>query len=137
MRESQAKAQEPLPTGQQATNETDTTPAASGEHSPEFMLATIQNDGPVEENDLLVRQFAAQLDALEAKVDEPRGEKAKRLALANMTLKLHDMLEEKGVDDSYLSILTHVNAMIPVSATLGKNDTAAVFATYYEFRIPH
>jgi len=135
VQESQREPQEPMQSGQQTP--ADTPPAASAEHSPEFMLATIQNNGPVEQNDLLVRQFAAQLDALEPKVSDPRGEQAKRVALANMTLKLHDMLEEKGVDESYLSILTHVNAMIPVSSPLGKNDTAAVFATYYEFRIPH
>ena len=103
--------------------------------APAFELASLQSPG-VAETDPLVDQFAAQIRRMAAKSEKPDDSTISLPeGIARMTITIHDKMAERGVDEDYLSILTHVNDSVPDGVQLGQHP-ADVFAAYAVLRAP-
>ncbi len=89
--------------------------------SPEHTLAVLQQ-GTVREDDPVIAQFKQQLDELELKCTEDRGQ------LADLTATAHDQLAQKGINETPLALLTTLNATLP--AGIGPVPCADAFGAY-------
>lgn len=91
----------------------------------EYKLAAIQEQRKPPDA-MLVGRIGAELDRLEPKCNESRER------LSDFTVRTHDLMKEKGVDESHLSILSSVNAAIPQGAP--RMPCADIFAGYLVLR---
>lgn len=99
--------------------------------SLEVKLATIQRGQPVPESDSVVRQFRSALDSLDEKCADDREH------LADMTVALQGEMKRRGVSESLLDLMTHLDASIPAGTpqALGQRmNCAPVFASYATLR---
>src|SRR5258708_7472936 len=98
----------------------------------EYKLAVIQTGGYVSPDDMLVKRIGFALDDLQDRCTEPR------IQLSDMAVVTHDALVLKGVGQSHLTILQHVNENAFYVILYGdpdgpdKIDCITVFATYVE-----
>ena len=97
----------------------------------EYKLAAIQSGGYVDPNDPLVAQFGSVLNDLEGKCQESRNQ------LSGISIIVHNDMAQRGVDESYLSILQHVDASIPddLVNSGGAQKCADIFAAYAVLRL--
>jgi hypothetical protein len=96
--------------------------------SPEYKLAVLQTGSYVAPDDDLVGQFGSALDVLGAECQEPRDR------LGDIAVLIHDRMQARGIDESYLSILQNVGMAVPAEAQLPMRCTE-VFAAYFVARV--
>ncbi len=102
--------------------------SSTGRSQPyEVMLATIEKQSPVAASDPLVAAFKVQLDLLEPRCVETRGQ------LSDLAVSTRDIMAKRGVEESLLSILKGVASSLPASGSRMK--CTDVFAAYATLRI--
>ena len=84
----------------------------------------------VDPDDPVVAQLGSALDKFQTKCDSPRDR------LANVMVSMHDRMKDRGVDESYLSILTHVYDSIPDGTYYHGSEISEPFAAYAVLRAP-
>lgn len=115
------------PTPPAAPRPTPTSVATTPTPTLGTMLIVIQTGLPVSPGDPLATQFQGQLDTLAPRCSDTEAR------LSDFTVATRDVMLKRGVAESYLSILSHVNASIP--AGLDPQPCAPIFAAYATLRI--
>lgn len=110
----------------QETSQQDSAPVATSGPSSAYMLATLQSGYDIGQDDPLVTQFQNALDSVAPKCQESENR------ISDYTVATHDILQQHGLDDSYLSILTDVQGSIPDS--IGSQRCADIFAAWATLR---
>jgi hypothetical protein len=106
-----------------------TSPSTTTNAAPvEYQLATLQARSAIAMDDPLVGQFRRQLDFLTPRCQEGRQ------GVADLSIRVHKTLAAHGVDETYLSIMTHVADAMPADA--GKIKCGPAFAAYGKLRTP-
>jgi hypothetical protein len=98
---------------------------AQAEPTPAEQLAVIETGS---EDAALAQEFQGRLDALGDKCENPERH------LADFTVTSQQQLQERGIDESLLSILTNVNRSIPDDFSQ-EVDCAEIFAAYITLRM--
>lgn len=101
--------------------------ASESKETPEYMLASIDAGHPLESDDGTVDDYARALDSLEGKCSNARTR------LGDMAVKGQELLSDKGVEESLLSILRNVRLSIPDSLPAG-TECADIYAAYVLLR---
>jgi hypothetical protein len=91
-----------------------------------YMLASLDYGSDVSQDDPSVAVMPSALDALTPKCTENESK------IGDMTGVIHDELKSHQIDETYLSILQHVDGSIPASAA--PNRCADIFAAYAVLR---
>ena len=115
----------PIPGGSTALADTG---AASPTPTVEYKLAVVQSGGYVGPNDPLVGQLARALDDLAPRCQEDRQ------TLADMAVRLSQLLAGRGVQETPLSILVNGAGAVPIVP--GKTTCADAMAAYGVLRTP-
>lgn len=103
---------------------------ANGTDSIEYKMVVLERGDYVAPDDPAVAELGRALDKFQTKSDSPRDR------LANVAALVHDQMKERGVDESYLSILTHVYDALPDDAHLHGDQISGPFAAYATLRAP-